>query len=108
MSSIDKLYDSAEVLPRNKAPRDWRRRLGISCDSSGTNGKASRTWLYTLGIAAAIAGVVNTANVITLWHGAPARGLLAPVITEGSSFITSLLFFWIILIFPLRDRRITG
>jgi hypothetical protein len=103
MSSIDKLYDSAEVLPPNKAPRDWRReardwrrRLGISGDSSGTNGKASRTWLYTLGIAAAIAGAVNTANVITLWHGAPARGLLAPVITEGSSFITSLLFFWII------------
>lgn len=103
MSSIDRLYDSAEVLPRNKAPRDWRReardwrrRLGISGDSSGANGKASRTWLYTLGIAAAIAGVVNTANVITLWHGAPARSLLTPVITEGSSFITSLLFFWII------------
>ena len=34
--------------------------------------------------------------VDTLWHGVPARGLLAPVITEGSSFITSLLFFWII------------
>jgi len=103
MSSIDRPYDSAEVLPRNKAPRDWRReardwrrRLGIRGDSSGTNGKARRTWLYTLGVAAAIGGVVNTANVITLWHGAPARSLLTPVITEGSSFITSLLFFWII------------
>jgi DNA-binding LytR/AlgR family response regulator len=100
---MSNVYDSAKVLPPNKAPRDWRReardwrrRLGISGDSSGTNGKASRTWLYMLGIAAAISGVVTTANVITLWHGAPARGLLAPVITEGSSFITSLLSFWII------------
>ena len=96
---MSNVYDSAEVLPPNKAPRDWRReardwrrRLGISGDSSGTNGKASRTWLYTFGIAAAIGGAVNTANVITVWHGAPARGLLCPVITEGSSFITSLFF----------------
>jgi hypothetical protein len=102
MSSIDKLYDSAEVLSRNRAPRnwrrearDWRRRLRISGDCAGTYGKASRSWLDTLGIATPIAGVVNTANVITLWHGAPARGLLAPIITEGSSFITSL-FLWII------------
>jgi hypothetical protein len=103
MSSIDEPYESAEVLPRNKAPRDWRReardwrrRLGISGDSSGTNGKASRTFFYSLGIAAAISGVITTANVITLWHRLPARDLLAPVITEGSSFITSLLSFWII------------
>ena len=100
---MSNVYDSAEVLPPNKAPRDWRReardwrrRLGISGDTSGTNGKASRTWLYTLGIAAAISGVVSTANVITVWHGAPARGLLAPVITESSSFISSLLSLWII------------
>lgn len=100
---MSNVYDSADALPRNKAPRDWRReardwrrRLGISGDSPGTNGKVSRTWLYMLGIAAAISGVVTTANVITLWHGAPARGLLAPVITEGSSFITSLFSFWVI------------
>jgi hypothetical protein len=100
---MSNVYDSAEAVPRNKAmrdwrreARDWRRRLGISGDSSGTNGNASRTGLYTFGIAAAISGGITTVNVITLWHGAPARGLLCPVITEGSSFITSLLSFWII------------
>src|SRR5689334_7731678 len=100
MSNAD---DSAEALPRKKAPRDWRReardwrrRLGISGDSSGTNGKASRTWPYMLGTTATISGLVTAVNVITLWHGAPARGLLAPVITEGSSFVSSLLAFWII------------
>ena len=100
MSNAD---DSAEALPRKKAPRDWRReardwrrRLGISGDSSGMNGKASRTWPYMLGITATISGLVTAVNIITLWHGAPARGLLAPVITEGSSFVSSLLAFWII------------
>jgi len=100
---MSNVYNSAEALPRNKAPRDrwreardWRRRLGMGGDSSGTNGTASRTWLYTLGMAAAISGCVGTADVITLWHDAPARSLLCPVITEGSSFITSILFFRII------------
>ena len=103
MPSIDKLYGSAEVLSRNEAPRDWlreardwRQLFGLSGDSSGTNGKASRTWLYSFGIAATLAGLGTAVNVITLWHGAPARGLLAPIITEGSSFITSLLVFRII------------
>jgi len=100
---MSNVYNSAEALPRNKAPRDWwreardwRRRLGMGGDSSGTNGTAGRTWLYTLGIAAAISGCVAMADVITLWHDAPARSLLCPVITEGSSFITSILFFRII------------
>lgn len=100
---MSNVYNSADALPRNKAPRDWwreardwRRRLGMGGDSSGTNGTARRTWLYTLGMAAAISGCVATADVITLWHDAPARSLLSPVITEGSSFITSILFFWII------------
>jgi hypothetical protein len=103
MSSIDKLHQHAEVLPRYKAPRDWRRdvrdwrrRHWIHGDASGTNGKALRTGFYTFGIVAAFAGAVNAVNVITVWHGMPARGLLAPIITEGSSYFTSLLAFWII------------
>lgn len=102
MSSIDKLHNSAEVLPRKarrdgqRGARDWRQRFGISGDSSGANGTANRTCIYTFGIAVVISGAVNAVNVITVWHGMPARGLLAPVITEGSSFITSLLSFWII------------
>jgi hypothetical protein len=40
-------------------------------------------------------GTVNTINVWTIWHEAPGAGLLAPMIWEGSSWITFMLFFWI-------------
>jgi DNA-binding LytR/AlgR family response regulator len=70
--------------------RQW---LGTSGDVSGT--RTRRTFLYALGIAAAIVGTVNIINVMTVWHEQPGLGLLAPVIWEGSSWITLMLFFWV-------------
>jgi len=72
--------------------RQW---LGIGGDLSGSNGRHWRTFLYTLGIAAVLVAVVNTINVITIQHENPAGGLAAPVVAEGSSWVTLMLFFWI-------------
>jgi hypothetical protein len=87
--------------------RQW---LGMSGELSGTNGRLARTFFYSFGIAAVIVGVVNTINVITLTHGDRSSGLGPPIIAEGSSWITFLLFFWIIWIAwriappPVRPR----
>ncbi len=91
---------SAKPPPPGEAPRDGlralrvvRQWLGTSGDVSGT--RTRRTFLYALGIAAAIVGTVNIINVMTVWHEQPGLGLLAPVIWEGSSWITLMLFFWV-------------
>jgi DNA-binding LytR/AlgR family response regulator len=78
---------------RLRALRVVRQWLGTSGDVSGT--RTRRTFLYALGIAAAIVGTVNIINVMTVWHEQPGLGLLAPAIWEGSSWITLMLFFWI-------------
>jgi hypothetical protein len=70
--------------------------LGMSGDRLGTNGTLRRTFLYSYLAAFALVGVVNTINVVTLRHDAPQVGIAAPLIAEGSSFITLLAFFWII------------
>jgi len=72
--------------------RQW---LGIDGDPLGTSGRQWRTFLYSLGIAAVTVGVVNSINVITIQHEAPRLGLAPPVVWEGSSWVTLLLFFWI-------------
>jgi hypothetical protein len=90
---------SAKRPPPGEAPRDSlraisvvRQWLGTSGDESGT--RARRTFLYSLAIAAATVGVVNAINVMTIWHEDPKAGLLAPVVWEGSSWITFMAFFW--------------
>ena len=72
--------------------RQW---LGIGGDPLGTSGRQWRTFLYSLGIAAVTVGVVNSINVITIQHEAPRLGLAPPLVWEGSSWVTLLLFFWI-------------
>jgi len=91
---------SAKRPPPGEAPRDRLRTLGVvrqwlgmSGDEYGT--RAKRTFLYSLAIAAAMVGVVNTINVITIQHDDPGAGLAGPLIWEGSSWITFVLFFWI-------------
>jgi hypothetical protein len=74
---------------------DVRKWLGISGAALGTDGVAARTFLYSFAAAAAIIGAVNVVNVITIQHEEPAYGLAGPIIWEGSSWLTSLLFFWI-------------
>ena len=72
--------------------REW---LGIGGDPLGTSGRPWRTFRYSLAAAAVLVGVVNTINVITIQHEDPGVGLAAPVIWEGTSAVTLLLFLWI-------------
>lgn len=74
--------------------RDVWRSLGMSGDASGSGGSSAHTFLYALGAVAAMVGVVNTINVVTILHENPAQGM-APVVGEGSSWVTILLFLWI-------------
>lgn len=65
-------------------------------DALGANGILRRTFIYAYLTAAATVGVVNTINVVTLLHDHPQYGPAGPVITEGSSWLTLMLFFWVI------------
>ena len=67
----------------------------MSGAASGTDGIAIRTFLYSFAAAATIIAAVNVVNVITIRHEQPQYGLAGPVVWEGSSWLTSLLFFWI-------------
>ncbi|HEY2069234.1 MAG TPA: LytTR family DNA-binding domain-containing protein [Rhizomicrobium sp.] len=61
----------------------------------GTSGTLKRTFLYAFGIAAVVVGVFNTLNVITILHEQPEDGLAAPLIWEGSSWLSLLILFWL-------------
>jgi len=84
--------------------------LGMSGDLLGTSGIARRTLLYCYAVTAAAVGAVNTINVITVRHDNPQYGIAAPIIWEGSSWITFILFLWIAWIgysiapLPVRPR----
>jgi hypothetical protein len=69
--------------------------LGMSGDALGASGTLKRTFLTTFAVAAVMVGVVNTINVITILHEDPDAGVMGPVIWEGSSWLTLLLFLWI-------------
>jgi len=69
--------------------------LGMSGALSGTDGDGWRAFLYGLGAIAAVVGAVNIVNVITIGHEQPQYGLAGPIVWEGSSWITFLLFAWI-------------
>ncbi len=75
---------------------DLRQWLGISGDALGTNGVRTRTFLYSYLIAAAIVAIVNTINVITILHQEPRLGVAAPIVWEGSSWLSILATFWIV------------
>jgi hypothetical protein len=62
---------------------------------SGTSGIGRLTFLYSQAMLAVVAGVVCTINVITRVHDMPQVGLAAPIVWEGSSWVSWLLFFWI-------------
>jgi hypothetical protein len=72
--------------------RQW---LGTNGDPFGTSGRLKRTFLYGFATAAAIVGVVNVINVITIQHEDSAHRWIGAAIWEGSSWITFMLFFWI-------------
>jgi len=73
-----------------------RQRLGISGAILGTDGsRVGRTLLYSFAAIAVMVGVVNILNVITIQHGEAGHSLLGPLIAEGSSWLSLILFLWI-------------
>jgi hypothetical protein len=84
--------------------------LGMSGEVLGTSGIARRTLLYSYAVAVVAVGAVNTINVITVRHESTQYGLAAPIIWEGSSWITFILFIgiaWVayrIAPLPVRPR----
>ena len=64
-------------------------------DALGTSGTLRRTFFYALMSSAVMVAAVNAINIITIAHEQPAYGLLGPIVWEGSSWITLILFFWI-------------
>jgi DNA-binding LytR/AlgR family response regulator len=69
--------------------------LGTSGDPLGTNGVARRTLLYCYAIGIVVVGAVSAINVITTHHEEPQFGLAAPIIWEGTSWLTFTFFLWI-------------
>lgn len=61
--------------------------LGISGDAVGTSGVLRRTFLYAFAVGATFAAATCIINIITLLHVTPQKGLLAPIILEGSSWL---------------------
>lgn len=89
---------------------DMWRRLGMSGDPLGTDGVAQRALFYSYAVVAVSAGVVNIVDVITARHDRPQFGLAAPILWQGSSWLTLLLALWIpwiayrIAPFPVRPH----
>ena len=58
----------------------------MSGEAAGTSGW--RTFLFSLALAALVIGVVNIIDVMTIHHEHPEYPLAAPIIWEGSSWLT--------------------
>ena len=67
----------------------------MSGDALGTSGTLRRTFLYGFAAAAAMVAAVNIINIITMGHEQPQLGLAGPLVWEGSSWASLMLFFWI-------------
>lgn len=99
------LNDRGKDLPPAPAPQsqgDRPRRigdvwqwLGISGDAIGTSGVLRRTFLYSYGVGIVVTAAINTLNVISTLHGMPHLPWFEPVIWEGASWLTLMLFLWI-------------
>ena len=72
----------------------WRR-LGMSGEALGMSGVARRSLARTYAIGAVFIGAICTIDLITVHHEEPQYGLAAPILWEGSSGLTALLFLWI-------------
>jgi hypothetical protein len=101
MSGLDPTqseYSPAPLKARGDGGRwigDLWQWLGMSGDAVGTSGTLRRTFFYCWAMSAVLIAAVNTVNIITIQHEEPSYGLAAPIVWEGSSWITLVLFFWI-------------
>ncbi|HEX2760015.1 MAG TPA: hypothetical protein VHM27_05850, partial [Rhizomicrobium sp.] len=69
--------------------------LGISGDAIGTSGVLRRTFSCSYAVVMVIIAAINTLNVISVLHDAHHLTWIEPVIWEGSSWVTVVLFLWI-------------
>ncbi|HWD27574.1 MAG TPA: LytTR family DNA-binding domain-containing protein [Rhizomicrobium sp.] len=69
--------------------------LGTNGAASGTSGARLRAFLYGWAAMALIVGSVNVINVVTILHEQPQDGVAGPIVWEGSSWLTFVLFDWI-------------
>jgi hypothetical protein len=67
----------------------------MSGDALGTSGVARRALIYGYAGAATSAGAVSILDVITTRHDEPQYGLAAPILWQGSSWLTLILVLWI-------------
>jgi len=73
-----------------------RQGLWINGAILGTDGpRVGRTFLYSFAAIAVMVGVVNVINVISIQHNEADHSLFGPVIDEGSSWLSLVLFLWI-------------
>jgi hypothetical protein len=72
-----------------------RQGLGTSGAVLGTNAGTQRTLFYSFATIAVVVGVVNVINVITLQHGEADHSFFRPLVGEGSSWLSLILFLWI-------------
>lgn len=94
-TSLKPVAPREAVRDQSRAIGDIRQWLGISGDVLGTTGRLKRTFLYSFFSTAVLVGVINMLNVISVRRDSPEVGILAPVIWEGSSWVTLLCFFWV-------------
>lgn len=101
MSVVPPSQSGSEIAPVKGAGGGARRIgdiwqwLGISGDALGASGTLRRTFFYGFTTSAVLVAAVNAINVITIAHEQPEDGLIGPIIWEGSSWVTLMLFFWI-------------
>ncbi len=100
--SASSLLQSVRTLFGGKERRGGARAIGVVRQWFGTGGAESgasgagwRTFLYSFAAIAVIVGSVNIINVLTIRHEEPALGVAAPIVWEGSSWLTVLASLWI-------------
>jgi len=74
--------------------RYFRRAAVTTGEHLGMSGEDGRVFLAAFFTIAVLVGALNTVNVITLMHDMPDQGI-APIVWEGSSWLTILAFLWI-------------
>jgi DNA-binding LytR/AlgR family response regulator len=73
-----------------------RQGLGASGAILGADGSGvGRTFFYSFATITVLVGAVNVINVISIQHNEADHSLFGPVIGEGSSWLSLILFLWI-------------
>ena len=75
--------------------RGLLRGFGATGAAFGASGEPRKQFLLGVAAVAGLVAITNTINVFTIVHNFPEQGLAEPIVLEGSSWITILLFLWI-------------